>query len=55
MLDRIEALSREESARMTERAQACLEPAAVLVLGIIIGIMVLSMALPILDTMTAFS
>lgn len=55
MLQKIADFCQLDIDRMSERLQALMEPVMILVLGVFIGILVLAIAMPILNTITAFS
>lgn len=55
ILQKISDFCKIEAENLSERLQALMEPMMILFLGVLIGTIVLAIALPILDTMTAFS
>ena len=55
MLGKIAEFCRFEADMRSERLQAMLEPGMILLLGSMIGVIVLAIALPMLETITTFS
>jgi len=55
MLQKISDFCQIDAVMLSERIQALIEPVMILLLGLLIGTMVLAIAMPILNTITAFS
>ena len=53
MLGRVASFCRAEADNLSERIRALIAPAALLILGGIVGLVIFSIALPVLDNMTA--